>query len=93
MTYENKAVLTLSPPCDKSLTLNPLSNKDMKIFIILVSILSMTATIGWMMRKHASPQGRLTLRQKAHIMITSLVTGIAVYFGLLLVALGWMTFR
>ncbi|MFA7623347.1 MAG: hypothetical protein WCY47_00215 [Pusillimonas sp.] len=65
----------------------------MKIAIILVSILSMAATIGWLIRKHDARQDRLQFRQKLSIVVTSLVTGIAVYFGLLLLALAWMTLR
>ena len=65
----------------------------MKIAIILVSILSMAAALRWLIRKHDSAQGRMPFRQKLNILVTSLVTGIVVYFGLLLLALAWMTLR
>lgn len=65
----------------------------MKIAIILVSILSMAATIRWLIRKHDTTQGGMPLRQKLNIVVTSLVTGIVVYFCLLLLALAWMTLR
>lgn len=65
----------------------------MKIAIILVSILSMALAIGWHLRKHNGNPGRLSFRQKLNIVMTSLVTGIVVYFGLLLAALAWMALR
>ncbi|OXR48515.1 MULTISPECIES: hypothetical protein [unclassified Pusillimonas] len=65
----------------------------MKIAIILVSILSMALTIGWHLRKQNSSPGRLSFRQKLNIVMTSLVIGIVVYFGLLLAALAWMALR
>lgn len=65
----------------------------MKIAIILVSILSMALTIGWHLRKQNSSPSRLSFRQKLNIVMTSLVIGIVVYFGLLLAALAWMALR
>ncbi len=65
----------------------------MKIAIILLSILSVAATVRWLIHKHDTGQGRLPFSKKLNIAVTSLVIGIVVYFGLLLIALAWMTLR
>ena len=65
----------------------------MKIAFILVSIAVMAAAIAWLNGRHGTTHGKLTLGQKLNILITSLVIGIAVYFGLLLLALAWMALR
>jgi len=65
----------------------------MKIAIILLSILSMAIAVGWLIKKHDNGSGRLSFRQKMNILVTSLVTGIVVYFSLLLFALAYMALR
>ena len=65
----------------------------MKIAFIVVSIAVMAGAVAWLNGQHNATHGRLSLRQKLNILVTSLVIGIAVYFGLLLLALAWMALR
>jgi cbb3-type cytochrome oxidase subunit 3 len=61
----------------------------MKAGIVLLSIVTMAATAWWLFRNNR--KSRLSFREKLHIVGQSLVTGVAVYFALLLLAVIYLS--